>query len=261
MATRTCHHKGCNKLPTFNKTRKTSGKFCAEHKKDGMVSIMYRHCNNQVDKIFKMLPRELQWEILTDFVGGFAVRFNRLRRLLSDDIQEKIVDHNFGLTWRSWRRLRLKPFIRFPFSDHDHLTLSILNRWRVTCFRSDGTIWNDYDENNDYDPDLLSVVAVAEFSRQGACVVLFKSHNTGNLSYGCRCYYNTGWDGKWIITDINDSVVLPPFEKHVYPSYPNTNKKLGRPIQKMKLHDPIPEVPEYLSYQQIQAWKEGRYIT
>ena len=99
MATRTCHHKGCNKLPTFNKTRKTSGKFCAEHKKDGMVSIMYRHCNNQVDKIFKMLPRELQWEILTDFVGGFAVRFNRLRRLLSDDIQEKIVDHNFGLNW------------------------------------------------------------------------------------------------------------------------------------------------------------------
>jgi hypothetical protein len=114
--------------------------------------------------------------------------------------------------------------------------------------------------NDHYDPDLLKTVAVAEFSRQGACVVLFKSKINSKLSYGYRCYYNTGWDGKWYITDINDSVVLPPYEKHVYPSYPNTNKKLGRPVKKMKLHNHIPEVPEGLEYQQIQAWKEDRYI-
>lgn len=83
MATRTCHEEGCNKLPTFNKVRKTSGKFCGAHKKDGMVSIMYRHYNKQVDQIFKMLPEVLQWEILTDFVGGFIVRYNKLRRLMS----------------------------------------------------------------------------------------------------------------------------------------------------------------------------------
>ena len=98
---RTCHEKGCNKFPTCNKVRKTSGQFCAEHKKDGMVSIMYRHYNNQVDQIFKGLPRALQWEILVDFVGGFTVRFNRLRRLLSGELQEKIVVHNFDLNHRS----------------------------------------------------------------------------------------------------------------------------------------------------------------
>ena len=262
MATRTCHQKGCCKLPTFNKVRKTSGKFCAEHKKDGMVSIMYRHYNNQVDQIFKMLPQELQWEILTDFVGGFAVRFNRLRRLLSGEIQEKIVEHNFALNCRSWRRLWLKPFVRFPFSDHDRLWILISNRWRVTSFRSNGTIREICGLNmvNDYDSELIDIVAVAEFSRRGACVVLFEAKDSKNLSYGFRTDHGPGCGGRWYITDINDSVVLPPYEKHVYPSYPNTNKKLGRPVKKMKLHNPIPEVPEYLSYQQIQAWKEDRYI-
>jgi hypothetical protein len=115
---------------------------------------------------------------------------------------------------------------------------------------------NDY-----YDPELLKIVAVAEFSCQGACVVLFESKQTGNLSYGYRCFYNTAWDGKkWYITDINDSIVLPPYEKHYYPSYPYTNKKLGRPVKKMKLLNPIPEVPEGLVGNQIKSWMEGQYI-
>ena len=255
---RTCHEKGCNKLPTFNKVRKTSAKFCAEHKKDGMVSIMYRNYNNQVDQIFQLLPRELQWEILVEFVGGFTIRYNRLRRLLSGAIQEKIVDHNFDLNYLSWRRLWLKPFVRFPFSYNDHLSTSILNRWRVKSFRSDGTVWFDYHEgiDHEYDPELLAIVAVAEFSRRGACVVLFVSKQTKKLSYGFQ-----GFDAKWYITDIDDSVLLPPFEKHYYPSYPNTNKKLGRPVLKMKLHNPIAEVPEGLDCQQIKAWKKDRYIT
>ena len=243
MAARTCHQKGCCKLPTFNKVRKTSGKFCAEHKKDGMVSIMYRHYNNQVDQIFKMLPQELQWEILVEFVGGYAVRFNRLRRILSGEIHEKIVAHNFDLNHRSCRSLWLKPFVIFPFSYNDHLTSQIINRWKVTSYRSDGTIWDDYDPEKEHNPDLLSIVAVAEFSRRGECVVLFKSKYTGQLSYGFQLGHNMDRIGRWHITDINDSVVLPPYEKHVYPSYPNTNKKLGRPVIKMKLHNPISEVP------------------
>lgn len=254
---RTCHQIGCCKLPTFNKVRKTSGKFCAEHKKDGMVSVMYKNYNNQVDHIFKLLPQELQWEILVEFVGGFTVHYNRLMRLLSGTIHEKIVEHTFELNSWSWRCLRLKPFIKFPFYDYDHLWIMISNRWRVKSFRSDGTIWFDYhhDTEHEFDPELLDIVAVAEFSHRDKCVVLFKSKHTGQLSYGFQ-----GFDAKWYITDINDSFVLPPYEKHYYPSYPYTNKKLGRPVKKMKLHNHIPKVPEGLTYQQIQSWMEGRYI-
>jgi hypothetical protein len=214
---KTCHQKGCSKLPTYHKARKTSGKFCAEHKKDGMVSIMYRHYNNQADEIFMKLPQALQWEILTDFVGGFVVRYNRLRRIMSGDLQQTI----------------LKPFVRFPFSDHYHLGISILNRYLVSYFRSDGTLYNSW-----IDPELVEIVAVAEFSRRGECVVLFQSKVDGQLSYGVQTSRDKSLGGRWYIREVDDSVVLPPFEKHIYPSYPCTNKKLGRPALKMKLHHP-----------------------
>ena len=264
MATKTCHEKGCNKLPTFNKIKKTSGKFCAEHKKDGMVSIMYRHYNNQVDQIFKLLPQELQWEILVEFVGGFIVRFNRLRRIMSSVIQEKIIEHNFELNNLSWRRLWLKPFIIFPFNlvtDTYGLSFNIYNRWDVKCFRSDGTIWLNYEnyQNHAYPRHSLIAVAVATLSHRGACVVLFESKDTpGLLSYGFTKGNRMGED-KWYITDVNDSIILPPYEKHVYPSYPFTNKKLGRPVLKMKLHNPIAEIPKSLTlHHHKKSWLEGR---
>jgi hypothetical protein len=259
MATKTCHEKGCCKLPTFNKERKTSGKFCGEHKKDGMVSIMYRHYNNQVDQIFKGLPQALQWEILVEFVGGFTVRYNRLRRLLSGELQEKIVAHNFDLNHRSLYSLWLKPFIRFPFSDHAYLWTLISNRWRVTSFRSDGSIWEicGLDMDNDYDPERIDIVAVAEFSNRSACVVLFEAKHSKKLSYGFKGDHGPGCGGRWYITDMNDSIVPPPYKKHVYPSYPYTNKKMGIPVLKMRLHNPIPEVPSSLDYNQIIAWKSG----
>ena len=52
-----------------NKDKKTSGKFCGEYKKEGMISIMYKYKYNnnqvnQVDQIFKMLPLVLQWQHL-----------------------------------------------------------------------------------------------------------------------------------------------------------------------------------------------------
>ena len=237
MATRiTCHENGCTKLPTFNKDRKTRGKFCGEHKKEGMVSMMYRHYNNQIDQIFKMLPEVLQWEILTEFVGGFVVRYNRLRRLMTGDVQLKIMKNSFGLSSSLWA----KPLVRFPISDYDHMICTILNRWSVSSFRSDGQL-----KEND-DPDRLRIVAAADFSHRGACVVLFETKDSGQLSYGFQtCYPYDGCNGRWYIMELDDSVVLPPYEKHIYPSYPYTNKKLGRPVLKMKLYNPVSKHPTY----------------
>jgi len=229
-----CHEKGCTKFPSFNKARKTSGRFCYQHKKEGMVSIMYRHYNNQLDEVFKKLPRELQWEILVDFVGGYVVRNNRLRRLMSGEIQRQMMENNFEINELSLRRLWAKPFVKYPISGYS--------------YRSNGDLWEDDD------PGHLRSIASAEFSRQDVGVVLFESRNDGKLSYG----YNS-WSREWYITEMDDSVVLPPYEKHVYPSYPYTNKKLGRPALKMKLHNPIPKDPPIgLDYNDTKRWMAGK---
>ena len=246
---KTCHEKGCNKLATFNKGKKTSGKFCGEHKKEGMISVMYKYYNEQVDKEFKRLPIALKWEILVDFVGGYVVRYNRLRRLMTGDFHKQIMEHTFELNKFSLYNLWLKPKVEsVDTSGFSIILLHALNRGIKLNFRSDGQPWDAED-----DPELLVPVSSSEFSRRDMCVLLFESKYTRKLSYG---YFSLS--GKWYITEVNDSIVLPPYEKHVYPSYPNTNKKLGRPVMKMKLHNPIPKVPSGLEYKEIKAWKDGK---
>jgi len=71
----TCHETDCNTQTVFNKDKKKSDKFCREHKKKGMISIIYKYNNNQLDQIFKMLPLILQWEILVELVGGYVIRY------------------------------------------------------------------------------------------------------------------------------------------------------------------------------------------
>ncbi len=168
---------------------------------------------------------------------------------MSGDLQKRIMDHNFGLNKLSLHSLWAKPFVESPVPPR--LLVTALNRRVVSSFMSDGQTRTTDDDDG---PDLLLSVASAEFSRRNTFVVLFKSVRTGHLSYG---YHS--WSRQWYITEVDDSVVLPRFEKHVYPSYPYTNKKLGRrPVLKMKLHDPIPkEVPSGLDYKQIQVWKTG----
>lgn len=225
------HGKGCHKQATFNKARKTSGQFCGEHKKDGMISVMYTHYNNQVDHVFKRLPEALQWEILVEFVGGYVVRYNRLKRLMSGGIHEILLAHNYYLNNVSLCDLWLKRRVEYPVSQR--LTVYALNPTMVLSFRSsDGQPSALANENH----ERLRVVASVEFSRRRTFAVLFQDKYNDRLSYGFTC---SGGQIMYI-TEVDDSLVLPTYKKHIYPSYPNTNKKLGRPALMMKLHNPLP---------------------
>jgi hypothetical protein len=158
-----------------------------------------------MDQLFKALPQDLQWEILTDFVGGFAVRNNKLRRFLTDNPMIQIMRQTYGINPLRPPDCYLKNFVvykRRPLMP--------------------------------YIDDMENTIAEAkmEFSQKGKFVMLFMNIFTNQYSYG----YNSSV--QWTITPIDDSVVLPPYERHHYPSYPNTNKKLGRPVETMKLMDP-----------------------
>ena len=45
-----------------------------------------------MDKLFKALPRDLQWEILSEFVGTHVVRNGKLMRKMTGEIQARLLD-------------------------------------------------------------------------------------------------------------------------------------------------------------------------
>jgi hypothetical protein len=128
--------------------------------------MVYTH--DQFDDAFKRLPRDLQWEILVDFVGGYVVRNNRLKRLLC-------VDNN------NIKGLQKRPVEPVVLGNKDMTTLiRALNRGREINFRRDGRLWEEGGER----PEPRFPVSAAEFSTQEMFVVLFKSRYTETLSYG-----------------------------------------------------------------------------
>ena len=158
-----------------------------------------------MDQVFKGLPEALQWEILTDFVGGYTVRYKKLRRSLSDVLKFQILRNTYGINPT-----------RPPSGFFKNFVVSITMP-------------------HNYDMEYTLVEAQLEFSHKKKFAMLFRNISTNQYSYGYKGYSSN----QLTITPIDDSVILPPYERHYYPSFPNTNKKLGRSIQMMELFNPL----------------------
>ncbi len=160
-----------------------------------------------MDRLFRNLPRELQWEILTEFVGTHVVRYNRLMRRMSGAIQSKLSSQAKHSYYFENSDCRLKQY---------------------ACYYGDRAIpwyWT-----NTFDPELYTITEVA-LGVHGNLMALFKNSRTGELSYG---FYSRV--RRWSISPIRDTVTLPPYVKREYPSYPYTNKKLHRTGAKVVLY-------------------------
>ena len=145
-----------------------------------------------MDQLFKALPRDLQWEILAEYVGTHVVRKGRLIR-------------------------------KFEF-DYRHEMIKYLIFRIVKC--------NIFVFNWNY--DATSLVQMSDGSQLMFC----ESPINGEMGYVFRKRVverknQESWKKElWITktytveyTPMNDSVILPPFEKHSYPSYEDTKKK------------------------------------
>jgi hypothetical protein len=159
-----------------------------------------------IDKLFNALPRDLQWEILSEFVGTHVVRNGKLMR-----------------KWvRSTSILTLKNIIshinpKLPWFYSKYGTISVPP---VTpCFLSETV-------------RIVSYVILSSGGRLMYCEGTVKR----NMSYIVYRTATKTVDGREIWDDerflIDDSVILEPFIKHEYPSYPYTNKKMGRSVGK-----------------------------
>ncbi len=153
-----------------------------------------------MNQLFKNLPTDLQWEILTEFVGTHVVRNNKLRRRMDGHIQNRLTEVTKYSLFEDYNRLYLK---HYP------------------CYYGYGKMpwyWT-----NPRNPLFISVTQIS-VGTIGNTVALMKNIKTGELSYG---FYSSS-SRKWYMSPIDDSVALSPYVKHHYPSYPYTNKKLNR---------------------------------
>jgi hypothetical protein len=137
-----------------------------------------------MDQLFRALPSDLQWEVLSKFVGSHAVRKGKLMLKIVRDTRFTTVENI--------------PEVRWCFFNYHNVHY---NAERYVRMRDQSRLF-------------LCVDPVS-----GERSFLFSKH-TGDpyddSVYQYRDYY---------FSAPVSNVVLPPFEKHSYPSYEYTDKK------------------------------------
>ena len=144
---------------------------------------------NNMYKVFKALPQDLQWEVLCDFAGTHAVRKGKLMRRMVFDKKYEI--------------------IKYLIEDIPPICPNVSYK---------------YDDYTFY----ASYVVVMSNGRYLAYGEQSETGETG-YGFRRIPRWDEQWcnDGraflKLVLSD--DSDVLPPFVKHTYPSYEYTEKK------------------------------------
>ena len=141
-----------------------------------------------MNQLFKALPRDLQWEVLTEFAGTHVVRNGKLiKKIVFDERHQMLME---------------RPSIRKEIGI-------------------------------DYDTSFFWAETAVIMSNE-RYLAFGEGSGSGRLAYGFRKIVpgdddNRPWHGvNMKITYMDDSVALPPFVKHFYPSYEDTDKKKKR---------------------------------
>jgi hypothetical protein len=153
-----------------------------------------------MDLLFKALPRDLQWEILSEFVGTHVVRNGKLMR--------KIV-HSM-MNGRLMRQLEDNTFIPVVNPHRLRLSLAWLNDLVI-----------------DARPKYI------RFSILGSQKIKFCDDGiTGDTIFCYRKIVDNHrlWEVQYPTPREVDAVTLPPFVKHSFLSYEHTDKKRRIPL-------------------------------
>jgi hypothetical protein len=161
-----------------------------------------------MDNLFNSLPRDLQWEILETFVGTHVVRNGKLMRKMTGKIQENMMKK---MRWYS---------MSTKFTSDGML--------RQLCLKCNPIQTNTYFTPFD---NMITKTFVQLAKWKGRQIYVSEMPETGNIIYD----YTTPTCDFTLI--LNDSIILPPFVKHEYPSYPYTDKKMDRPSKKVAFYN------------------------
>jgi hypothetical protein len=141
-----------------------------------------------MDQLFKALPQDLQWEVLSEFVGSHVVRKGKLIKKMVFDERHQILLNRPSI--------RQDIGIEYDTSFFWAETAVIMSNERYLSF--------------------------GEGSGSGRLAHGFRKIVPGEDEDDVnRLWYGLNME----ITYMDDSPVLPPFVKHFYPSYEYTEKK------------------------------------
>ena len=140
-----------------------------------------------MDKLFKALPRDLQWEILTVFVGSHVVRKGQLiKKIVLDDEKYQLI--------RDMPRIEKCYIERYIVAFNTISFVQLPNGSQLMFCECPYTGYMGYKYRQ-------------VIKRESSCMP---------KAYGLQ------------YTSLNYSDPLPSFEKHSYPSFPDTDKKKKR---------------------------------
>jgi len=143
-------------------------------------------------QLFRHLPRDLRWEVLSEFVGSHAVRKGKLIKKMVFGAKHQLIQNIV--------RIHVC-YIGVYNNDFNAKTYASLRDGSQLMFCVDPVY--------------------------GEMGYMFRKRIKRECSWMPKC-----WGQQYI--PMNDTVVLPPYEKHSYPSYEDTDKKKEsrRPTQK-----------------------------
>jgi hypothetical protein len=153
-----------------------------------------------MDKLFKSLPRDLQWEILSEFVGTHVVRKGRLMRKMIFNAPHQTLKHHIFHTNPKWP---------WHYSKYGTITSNFV----TPCFLSEA----------------FAILSYVQMTDDGYRIMYCTNRKQSFIIFRTATKIVNDreiWDDERFLLD--DSVILEPFVKHDYPSYPYTNKKMGR---------------------------------
>ena len=150
-----------------------------------------------MDKLFRALPRDLQWEVLTVFVGSHAVRKGQLiKKIVLDDEKYQLI--------RNMARIEKCYIGQYIVAFNTKSFVQLPNGSQLMFCECPYTGYMGY-----------------KFRQ-----VLKRECSWMPKAYGLQ------------YTSLTYSAPLPPFEKHSYPSYEDTDKKKATRLSK-KIVEPV----------------------
>lgn len=150
-----------------------------------------------MNQLFRALPSDLQFEVLSEFVGTHVVRKGKLRRkivysIMDGSLVRQLDDNTFIPVVNGLKVRQRLAWLRNPHDNVQHYVRFYKDTQMKFC------------------EDVISGETIYCYRKIIDGLPLWELHFTSPM--------------------VEDAVTLPPFVKHVYPSYPHTNKKRRIPL-------------------------------